>query len=258
MLRKIVKALPIAFFLAGFAWSSAARSAVTITVTELKPPDNVYELNNDVFSSYKTVSLNFGGGNEVVGVNLGGCGQLQFIAYVTISTDLAQTFTFTASLMNGSTSVQTGSTKLGRILQTEPNKSEVILIGFDAVDFAPGTWTISWTYALDDQSGSGSITLIAPLLASQPQGSPPNLSNLYCSRAGAVDVTATYDSANCYVEKTPPTGFIWNNSYYMDGSAKLCPQGKWDSVHCFIGTPPSGATAFAWNGNWYWTPLYCQ
>ncbi len=37
-----------------------------------------------------------------------------------------------------------------------------------------------------------------------------------------------------------------------------CTEGTFDGAHCLIGPPPTGATAFLYNGRWYWTPRYCQ
>ena len=69
----------------------------------------------------------------------------------------------------------------------------------------------------------------------------------------------SYDTQNCYVG-TPPSGttaFIYaNNFYYTPVSGNQCPMpGSWfDSVNCFVMEIPSNCSPFIWANNWYVKP----
>ena len=69
----------------------------------------------------------------------------------------------------------------------------------------------------------------------------------------------TSDTANCLFKQVPSTGFIQNNKFYVKRKfanwSWRCPQGIWDSTGCLVETAPFGTTAFAYNGNWYTTPI---
>ena len=69
----------------------------------------------------------------------------------------------------------------------------------------------------------------------------------------------SYDTRNCYVG-TPPSGttaFIYaNNFYYTPVSGNQCPMpGSWfDSVNCFVMEIPGNCSPFIWDNSWYVTP----
>jgi hypothetical protein len=69
----------------------------------------------------------------------------------------------------------------------------------------------------------------------------------------------SYDGANCYVG-TPPTGttaFIYNGHYYYTAkSGNQCPySGSWfDGANCYVGDIPSSTEGFIYNNNWYVKP----
>ncbi|HLT35334.1 MAG TPA: hypothetical protein VK034_03590 [Enhygromyxa sp.] len=69
--------------------------------------------------------------------------------------------------------------------------------------------------------------------------------------------TPFYDSVNCYVA-TPPANqqpFIYNNSWYLTPqNGNQCAMGTFDGANCYVGSPPGGHTAFIWSGNFYFTP----
>lgn len=71
----------------------------------------------------------------------------------------------------------------------------------------------------------------------------------------------SYDGANCYVG-TPPSGtsaFIYaNNFYYTPVGANSCPYaGSWyDGANCFVANIHASATPFIWSNNWYVQPGY--
>jgi len=68
-----------------------------------------------------------------------------------------------------------------------------------------------------------------------------------------------YDSVHCYLG-TPPAGttpFIWGgNYYYTPIGANTCPMtGSWfDGANCYVGDAPDHLDPFIWSGNWYYHP----
>ena len=71
----------------------------------------------------------------------------------------------------------------------------------------------------------------------------------------------TYDGANCYIG-TPPSGtsaFIYaNNFYYTPVGTSSCPYpGSWyDGANCFVANIHASADPFIWSNNWYVHPGY--
>jgi hypothetical protein len=69
----------------------------------------------------------------------------------------------------------------------------------------------------------------------------------------------SYDTRNCYVG-TPPSGttaFIYaNNFYYTPVSGNQCPMpGSWfDGVNCFVMEIPGNCSPFIWANSWYVKP----
>ena len=60
-----------------------------------------------------------------------------------------------------------------------------------------------------------------------------------------------------FLQGNSPIGF-WNNAldWFSGDCANPCPHGgMYDSVHCYVGTPPAGTTPFIWGGNYYYTPI---
>lgn len=69
----------------------------------------------------------------------------------------------------------------------------------------------------------------------------------------------TFDGANCYVG-TPPSGesaFIWSNKYYytpVGASGCPYPGSNYDGANCFVSNIPSNTIGFIWNNKWYYHP----
>ncbi len=69
-------------------------------------------------------------------------------------------------------------------------------------------------------------------------------------------ILGSYDGANCYVG-TPPSGttaFIYaNNFYYTPVSGNQCPRpGSWfDGSNCFVMDIPNSCSPFIWSNKWY-------
>ena len=69
--------------------------------------------------------------------------------------------------------------------------------------------------------------------------------------------TPFYDTVNCYVATPPPNQqpFVWSNSWYVKPqNGNQCAIGNFDGVNCYVGSPPGGHTAFVYDGNFYFTP----
>lgn len=65
-----------------------------------------------------------------------------------------------------------------------------------------------------------------------------------------------YDGANCYVGTAPSgtTAFIYsNNFYYTPINGNQCPLGgsSFDGANCFVRSIPSNTTGFIYNNSWY-------
>lgn len=66
---------------------------------------------------------------------------------------------------------------------------------------------------------------------------------------------STFDGANCIWRPKPADGFIYKNIYYRyAGPGNKCPEGTWNTLHCYLRHAPFGTTAFEYAGNWYHTP----
>lgn len=66
----------------------------------------------------------------------------------------------------------------------------------------------------------------------------------------------TYDGSNCYVGTAPSgsTAFIYNNNFYYTAiNGNQCPLAgsSYDGANCFLMTIPSNTTGFIYNNSWY-------
>jgi hypothetical protein len=228
-------------------------------------PTAFWQLNSKNFSDYAAIPGTNGW------VNLGNCGSLSFTAGMEIGHAFFR-HTLTVWLKRDGVTVATESKQIG------PSPfSESYTLNFPSQSFAPGQWTIQWQF-LDSvtDSDSASIKLIAPIKNPQP---PPYNAADFCGSAVSGNL--------CVFERTPPTGFIYNNSYYVtptptkscalgqfDGANCLvmsapasgfiyenrfykkydaCSKGTNDSAHCYFGAVPGGTHTFVYQGALYYT-----
>ena len=76
----------------------------------------------------------------------------------------------------------------------------------------------------------------------------------YTSKSwGSCPTGSFWDSAHCYYRHAPwaTKAFLHNNAFYST-TRKQCYQGRFDGANCLIMTPPRGAKAFLYKGNYYY------
>jgi len=230
-----------------------AQSTPTITMTNFGYM-KVYQLNAQDFSSYPTTTIHV---NPLcTGANIG-CTPLTFSADITLWSSAAK-HTFTIVLKLNGVEVDSGHQSYGPVFG-----GGTVYVAFPQQSFRPGKWSIEWTFATSTQeSDSADITLVAPILATLPWGTSVNESYEYCNRGGTL--TAGYGSTGvCVYRAIPPTGFIWQNGYYINAvSTNTCAAGQFDGAHCYLGALPSGKHIFQAQGHYYYpyfpTGAHCQ
>jgi hypothetical protein len=66
----------------------------------------------------------------------------------------------------------------------------------------------------------------------------------------------SFDGQNCYIG-TPPSGtsaFVWGSGFYytpFSGTPKCLSGATFDGANCYVMAIPTGVTAFVWQNNWY-------
>jgi hypothetical protein len=73
----------------------------------------------------------------------------------------------------------------------------------------------------------------------------------------------TFDGANCYIGQPPSgaTAFIYANSfYYSPLNSNQCPRpgSTFDSANCYVMPVPTQATPFIYSNGWYVAPVVCN
>jgi hypothetical protein len=66
----------------------------------------------------------------------------------------------------------------------------------------------------------------------------------------------TFDGANCYIG-TPPSGttaFIWSDNFYYSGNNCTYPGSGFDGANCYLQPILSNSIGFIWSNNWYLRP----
>lgn len=207
------------------------------------PPAGIpggYWVNFTKFSDYPTISQPPGW------VDLGNCGPLNFGARFEIPGTFSK-HTFTVWLKKDGATIATESTKVGPLTGTK-----LVELNFPQVGFSPGEWKIEWQFLTSPQhTDSASIKLIAPILKSL---TPPyegtygtDYNQIYCG-------AQPYSNNLCVYRPKPPTGFIYNNSYYRAATnmTSTCPVGIPYDVVCLIATAPQ--PGFVHNNSLYFRP----
>lgn len=245
LLRRLAQALLLVVIVC-LALSSDS-GAQTYTLTETPPRLNDFKLDGTAFEQYvPLVYLN------ISGVARANCDPLQFLADATLEEHLKK-HTFRINLRRDGTTVQTkGPDVPGTV------KVFVMSVTFAPMEFKPGTWSIDWTFAANDQHGEKSISLIAPIVATVVKNTPwPNTPNLdptalYCSRGSSLPATFTND--RCHFRSIPQTGFIWNNSFYrVPAPTTNCAIGIYDGAHCKVMPDPDPHQTGFVSGNKFYT-----
>lgn len=169
--------------------------------------------------------------------------------------------------VGGCTFVTIGGSDV-RLVITETLKTGVVVKSITAVNGDPGDENASSTTNLS----TGSITIepdpdshLNKVMVNQKNEKPPfgtvtftNGDARPCMPKVTIwtkaQVKAIYDKTGCRVLKIKGKGaFIYENSYYVAGSAKPCPDGSFDGTGCSFGNmPPNG---FIYNNAFYVTTL---
>jgi hypothetical protein len=192
-------------------------------------------LNSKNFSDYPIIpgSLNW--------VNLADCGPLTFTAGMEIGHAFTR-HTLNVWLKRDGVTMASESKKVGPSFGARS-----FTLNFPSVGFSPGEWAIQWQF-LDSvtTSDSASIKLVAPIKSPQP---PPYDPVDFCG-SGSSGVSNNL----CRYQLKLPTGFIYNNSYYITATniTSSCPAGQ-TSVGgglCRIGMAPA-ATFVEFNSLYY-------
>jgi len=216
-------------------------AAVSIAKLDSSGPLLKYELNSHEFSTY------YNKYPPMPGVDCG-CGPLSFHAIVDVGQSIGA-HTFTAVLKRDGVIIESGTATLGPFFFA--NNVEMT---FDQTAMVPGTWSIEWNFATqNNEHGSQSIVLVAPAAASPPPYPAAAANYFFCNRNSTNPTLAVYQNGICFYRHIPPGGFIAQNGFYVPGSPiPSCPFGTYDNAHCSLGLIPAGTHIFLYMGHYYY------